>query len=245
MREIQILEDFLSFAVESSDPVLERFSELPGAIVREGGKGQRFVYVPGRRKDRVVLVAHADTVWTSWEERSGEPRRQGLIQENGVYRSGSHSIGIGADDRAGCAILWLLKDVGHSLLVTDAEEFGRRGSEFLMNSCPDIADELNGTHGFMVQFDRRNAFDFKCYAVGTDAFREYVHAMTGFTEPDRSSCTDICTLCRDICGVNLSVGYTSEHSSQESLNVQAWLNTLDVSRRWLGSADLPRFPLTD
>ena len=40
------------------------------------------------------------------------------------YRSGVYDEGIGADDRAGCAILWLLKDSGHSLLVTNGEEIG-------------------------------------------------------------------------------------------------------------------------
>lgn len=66
-----------------------------------------FVYVPGKREDRVVLIAHADTVYNSGQE---------IIFEEGIYRSGTPYCGIGADDRAGCAILYLLKDFGHSLL---------------------------------------------------------------------------------------------------------------------------------
>ncbi|MEJ5365406.1 MAG: hypothetical protein WHS86_09915 [Desulfosoma sp.] len=240
MEEIKVLEEFLSLSLESSDPVLQRFGNLPGAVHRDGGDGRRFVYVPGSRKDRIVLVAHADTVWTLWgRERTSRPHR--VVRENGIFRS--ESSGLGADDRAGCAILWLLKDSGHSLLVTDGEEKGQLGSWFLVEECPDIYDEINETHGFMVEFDRRNAADFKCYDVGTDDFRSYVASVTGYAEPDRRAFTDICTLCRDICGVNLSVGYYHEHSAQEYLSIREWRHTLDLCRSWLGSADLPRFAL--
>uniref|UniRef100_A0A832EDR6 Peptidase M28 domain-containing protein n=1 Tax=Desulfacinum infernum TaxID=35837 RepID=A0A832EDR6_9BACT len=244
MEEIKVLQEFLSVTVESSDPVLERFGNLPRAVCRDGGEGRRFVYVPGSRKDRVVLVAHADTVWTPLNAVSS-PRQHRVVQQNGTFRSYGSWSGLGADDRAGCAILWLLKDFGHSLLVTDGEEKGRRGSHFLAQDCPDIYDEINGTHGFMVQFDRRHASDFKCYEVGTDSFREYVAAQTGYSEPDRKSFTDICTLCRDICGVNLSVGYYHEHSPGEFLVIEEWLNTLNLCRNWLGSGNLPRFPLNN
>lgn len=240
MKEVEVLKDFLQISPYSSTPVLQRFAELPGAIVQEGeGNSQeRFVYVPGTRRDRVVLVAHADTVWHGHHK---DPHHQ-VVAENGLFRSASDNTGLGADDRAGCAILWLFRESGHSLLVTDGEERHQIGSRFLMEECPEIAEELNATHQFMVQFDRRNARDFKCYDVGTDAFRHYVHSVTGYTEPDKSAYTDITVLCRDICGVNLSVGYYDEHSKDECIYVDEWVHTLNLARKWLLDENLPRFP---
>jgi hypothetical protein len=69
--------------------------------------------------------------------------------------------------------------------------------------------------------------------------------MTGYIEPDRYSYTDIVTLCREITGVNLSVGYRNEHSYKESLVLDEWLNTLNLCRRWLSEESLPRFPLIE
>ena len=69
---LKTLRDFLEMPIESTDQVFSRFGNEPGAIIR--GEGLRkFAYVPGmRRKDRVLLVAHADTVWDF--EYTGETR---------------------------------------------------------------------------------------------------------------------------------------------------------------------------
>ncbi|OQY09386.1 MAG: hypothetical protein B6I30_09910 [Desulfobacteraceae bacterium 4572_187] len=93
-----------------------------------------------------------------------------------------------------------------------------------MNYNHDIADKINFEHQFVVQLDRRNGRDFKCYSVGTDEFRNYVGQTTGYIEPDRSAYTDIVTICRDICGVNLSIGYHSEHCENEHLVISEWEN---------------------
>ncbi|MFA4958016.1 MAG: hypothetical protein WC556_13695 [Candidatus Methanoperedens sp.] len=104
----------------------------------------------------------------------------------------------------------------------------------------DIKEEIQ-RHQFAVQFDRRNRRDFKCYSVGTDDFREYLMEKTGYTEPDRDSYTDIVTLCRDICGVNLSIGYLNEHTNEEILLIDEWWDTLEMCRKWLCEPDLPKF----
>ncbi len=108
-----------------------------------------------------------------------------------------------------------------------------------MNENHDIANEINLSHQFLIQLDRRNGKDFKCYSVGTDIFRAYVRQTTGYSEPDRSSYTDIVTLCRDICGVNLSIGYRNEHSADEHLVVEEWVNTLNICRKWLSEQTTP------
>ena len=40
----------------------DRFLEIPGAIYRGQGL-ERFLYVRGSRSNKVLLVAHADTIW--------------------------------------------------------------------------------------------------------------------------------------------------------------------------------------
>lgn len=244
MTEIDALKSFLTSPLWTSTPIFETFRALDRAVYREDTSTNfhRFVYIPGTREDRVVLVAHADTVRDArygYEEVLHE-----VVEEDGylIGRSpeGRRTV-LGADDRAGCAILWLLRDLGHSLLIMDGEENGQIGSNWLMNEHPDIADEIN-SHQFMVQFDRRNSHDFKCYYVGTPEFRSYVAQQTGYSEPNRSSYTDIGILCRDVCGVNLSVGYYNEHSVDETICIAEWQNTLSIARKWLSGA-LPRFAL--
>lgn len=237
-KDLAVLFEFLSMPVETVRPVTERFRGLDGAVFGSGER-QEFVYIPGTRGDRVLLAAHSDTYW---DGKAGSPSTVRVpIMDRGLIRSGTRGIGLGADDRAGCAILWLLRDLGHSLLVVSGEENGRLGISMLMRSYPEIAAEINDSHGFAIEFDRRNGSDFKCYDVGSDDFRRYVGSVTGYAEPDRRSFTDITVLCRRICGANLSIGYHDEHTEFETLDVSEWRGTLEISRRWLSSPILPRF----
>ncbi|MGE5406699.1 MAG: hypothetical protein ACM3NR_03215 [Methanosarcina sp.] len=238
MNEINVLNEFLNYPLASANPILDRFSELKGSI-RRGEGAEQFVYIGGKRENRVLLVAHADTVWDLNDNTIQSDHD--IIYNNGIFSSDTPGVGIGADDRAGCAILWLLKDLGHSFLITNGEEQGRLGSKWLMDYNDDIAEEINFSHRFAVQFDRRNKNDYKCYNVGTPEFRKYLNRVTGYREPDTSSYTDIVTVCRRITGVNLSIGYYHEHSEEERLVVREWLNTLEMSRRWLGKEYLPSF----
>ena len=241
MKDSDILMKFLRMPLASSDAVFDEFARLDGAVLRGKAPG-RFLYVRGSRADRVLLVAHADTVWTPpvKDGQIASPAQDVYIEE-GVIQN--RNGGLGADDRAGCAIVWLLRNSGHSILITDGEEYGLQGSSFLMAENPDIADEINRSHQFCVQFDRRNSRDFKCYSVGTDEFRAYIAAETGYQEPDRHSCTDIVELCRDICGVNFSIGYYKEHTDREYLVLDEWQSTLRTCKKWLTRKKLPRFTL--
>lgn len=216
--------------------VFERFSGLRPHVLHDGiWPDTRILYIPGPRPDRVLLLAHVDTVW---DEHPAYPAPVRLVE--GVFSSAQGALGIGADDRAGCAMLWELADLGHSILLTSGEERGCLASQWIARERPDLFDELNA-HRFMVQFDRQGCGQFKCYDVGTDAFRAFVQAKTGFEEPDRLRGTDITVLARRICGVNLSVGYHHEHTPQEILVVAEWERTLRTARAWLGSGGLPEF----
>jgi hypothetical protein len=237
MSDLETLIEFLNHPLGSAEKTLTKFAEIPGAI-RRGQGLEQFVFIKGARANRILMVAHADTVWDRHYIGNKAPAQQ-LVLHKGIIQN-KHG-GLGADDRAGCAIIWLLRELGHSILITHGEEDGRLGSNWLMSKNPDIADEINKSHQFVVQLDRMNGTDFKCYSVGTDNFRKYVSQTTGYTEPDRLSYTDIVTLCRDICGVNLSVGYKHEHTEVECLAVDEWQNTLDICRKWLAECGLPVF----
>ena len=245
--DIDTLMAFLGAPLESADAVLDQFASLPGAIRRGEGTTQ-FVFVPGHRQNKVLLAAHADTVWdehynSSRSSPHNSSPQQKLINQGGIIRN--ENGGLGADDRAGCALVWLLRDMGHSILITHGEEQGRQGSSWLMDEHEDIADDINLRHQFAIQLDRRNGKDFKCYEVGTDAFRSYIRKTTGYSEPDRNSFTDIVTLCRTICGVNLSVGYRNEHTADEYLVIDEWQHTLNLCRQWLSADVLPQFLLEE
>lgn len=86
-----------------TDSVLRQFARLdrPGTIAT--GK---FVYLPGSRaaEERVLMVAHADTVW---DHRTTERKLE--WKGRAVMGRGS---GCGADDRAGCMAAWQVAQAG-------------------------------------------------------------------------------------------------------------------------------------
>lgn len=235
------LERFCSFPIGSANAVLEAFAGLPGAIVGRGGGKENFVYVPGKRADRMVLAAHADTVWD--EAYGGDKYTcQRLKEKSGVYSGVKRDVGIGADDRAGCAILWCLKESGHSLLVLDGEEHGQRGAHYLRNEFPALAEEID-SHAYVLQLDRRGKEDYKTYDLPvTDEFKRFVEENTGFRDAGNLARTDIVVLCKKICGANLSVGYYDEHSSHETLVFDDWFRTLTLVEKMIGGRQ-KRYPL--
>ena len=246
-EERRVLEWFLKMPVSTTDDVFAAFRELPGAVEKheEGNRG--YLYVPGQRADRCVLAAHADTYFDMnyMEPRKGvsallskvrsyflgAASENKIVFENGEYRSGSDDCGIGADDRAGCAMLWLLRNSGHSLLILNGEEHGQKGAHYLQESSPELFDEIND-HSFIIQLDRRGSRDYKFYHLPvTSEFEKYVVEGTGYECAGTTSRTDICVLCEKICGVNLSVGYYNEHHPEEFLRYDEWLGTYQIVKR--------------
>ncbi|MBR1747240.1 MAG: hypothetical protein IJ735_03385 [Clostridia bacterium] len=236
-----VLEEFLSYPLTDSRAILDRFASLHGAIARFGGEKRNFVYVPGARDDRVLLVAHADTVWDEYYlDQPDLP--QTVRYSDGVYSAVEKGYGIGADDRAGCAMLWLLKDSGHSLLVLDGEEHGQIGANYIKSAYPSLHKELNA-HAYMVQLDRRGKSDYKVYELPVPKeFKRFIEEKTNFSEPDKSSRTDIVALCTEVCGVNLSIGYYHEHTPKECLVFREWYRTLTLVEDML-LGEQRRFPL--
>lgn len=231
---------FLKAPLDSGDEIFSRFASLPGAQTGKGDSPlQRFVYIPGTRKDRVVLVAHMDTVWDRSYKRvfSGE---RDVILEDGVFFSSNPDCGIGADDRAGCAMLWELRESGHSLLITDGEEHGMLGAKYLKDAYPELFSELN-KHRFMIELDWAGTNG--CLYTGVDCtkkFKRYIADTLGFAQ-NKGGGTDLRVLCKRICGVNLGIGYAGFHKNSEKLILAEWENTLTKLTAFLASPQ-KRFP---
>ena len=125
-HDIEVLKEFLGFPINNSDNVFDKFLQIPNNIYHADPEKneRRFIYIPGSRQNKVVLVAHADTICKNNDSRVE------FYEENDFFYGKDNSF-LPADDRAGCAILWLLKDSGHSLLITDGEEDGKIGANYI------------------------------------------------------------------------------------------------------------------
>lgn len=219
---------------ETEAQVLQRFTDLPNAVV---SNHQHYVFVPGSRADRALLVAHADTVNT---KKGGITAVNPVWQGDICLRDDAEILGgrgygggvLGGDDRAGCAALVALWNGEHSLLVTTGEERGCIGAAAAANEIPKLLQE----HSFCVEFDRLGKQQAVFYDISTDEFEAYVLKSLG-AEWDQyiGSYTDVRKICPVIkrCGVNVSIGYTRQHTANEAIYYPAWLQTVTDARRWL------------
>jgi len=200
------------------------------------------VYIPATRGDAVLLVAHAD-VCGGFESDSPA----GVLEDGDIIRNANPKWILGADDRAGCAMVSILGPMlGHGMLITDGEESHFLGAKALLKRCGALADELQSRYQFLVELDCPKGRSFEFLGCGTDEFMDYVSRKIkeygkDYNENPRSGFTDIGMLAKEVCGVNLGVGYYDAHRAGEYLKKSEWLETLDVAMKWLGESDLPRF----
>ena len=220
----------------SKEQIFDVFSKLPNSIYYKASDLTSYCYIPGKRSNKVLLIAHVDTVW---DFRNDKPNI--ALADNKYYISLTPKRGIGADDRVGVMSLWALRNLGHSLLLLDGEESGCIASGMLID-IPEMRQEIN-KHQFAIQFDRAGHEEIVFYNVGTNKFKNYVKCQTGYSI-EKGSFSDIVKICKDICGVNISVGYYNEHTEYEFLDKQQWLSMLKTVTKWLKQDDLPRFDNT-
>jgi len=236
-----LLHRFLSIPISSSESVFAAFEALPNAVSGRGESSlHRYIYVPGTRADRILLVAHADTVW---DTKYGHPVSDtSLAFQDGVFYSTDPDHGIGADDRAGCAMLYALRDSGHSLLVLGGEERGKKGAWHLRKNNKKLFKELN-RHRFMIEFDWIGAG--KCLFNQVDysaRFKKYIEEQLGVCDSQKPGGCDLQVLCHKVCGVNVSVGYHNVHSPNETLVLSEWEDTYMRMHAFL-QREHPRFPI--
>lgn len=235
------------FLYMTEKEVLKRFACLPQA--QNTGM---YCYVPGTRKDRVLLVAHSDTVWSrppedvKWLGNFGMSMARTYKRvdiKTGKEKYITEHDGLGADDRCGVAMLWALRNLGHSLLITTGEESGCLGA---YRAGFDMPKEL-AKHQFMVEIDRRGDREYVFYDVASKEFSEWWAKQCG----DEWDCgygtfTDITVLADcGICGVNMAAGYLFEHTAREIISLDAWLRTKRKLQDILSQQDIPRFELLD
>lgn len=172
----------------------------------------------------ILLNAHLDVVYELEENRIIE-------KKNGIWRS---STGIlGADDRAGVAvILQMAEDLAHSsfngkvkYIFTVQEECGLIGSSnvddyFLWGIDGAFVVDRRGTGDIVVSCGSYRPF---CDPV----FGEFIEKVATVANVGEWKCTDGGSsdtriwAAHGIQSVNLSAGYTNEHTDGESLDVSA------------------------
>ena len=178
----------------------------------------------------IALCAHMDTVF------SKPPKEIYYDREKGVIWS---PTGLGADDRAGVySILRILKDgfMPSVLFLTD-EEKGALGAEQLVKDYPEPLSDLK----FIIELDRCGTNDCVFYDCANEEFVDYIEDF-GFVE-SFGTFSDISEICPawKVAGVNLSIGYESEHSTSEILKVSPMLDTIKKVKHILSQMDWPAF----
>ena len=237
---IDTLFEFLQTPLESGDKIIEKFASLPDAVVGKGPEAlQRYVYIPGKVKNGVVLVAHTDTVWDK-EYKKPFTKEHRIIFEDGIFKSAENECGIGADDRAGCAMLWELRNSGYSLLITDGEEFGKHGAKYLRKRNRKLFRKIN-KHSFLIELDWKGTDCCLFNQVdNTEKFKSYIEQKLGFCDSKANGGTDLQILCKKVCGVNIGIGYHKWHSNEEYLVLSEWENTLSKLESFLKNPQ-PKF----
>ena len=262
--DIKVLIDFLSCDLQIADEVFDIFDNLDGAqIYISGAKHcERFLFKKGAREDRMTLIAHADTIYDKkgrtykstpktfstdgapiFPEKYPDRIDQTIVREGSIFKGANPDFGIGADDRAGCAILWLMRNSGHNVLLVDGEEDFLRGTRYLMREHNEIFDEIHKSR-CSIEFDFPEKDKLGYYdTLTSDSFKTYITQKTGYRENPNTQITDIGILCVEMCAVNLSVGYYNHHTKDEYLDIGAWLKTLRIIRK-ISSEEIPKFILS-
>lgn len=164
-------------------------------------------------KNNVMLVSHIDTI--------GKPPTT-LYRRKNLLTSGKDEY-LGADDRAGvyaCIVLGEKHNI--PVLFCDHEERGGLGAH---ESTIVYEKEINQAL-FLIEFDRRGDRDAVYYNNEPQHFRRFIKGY-GFKE-DLGSFTDISIIGKrlDICGVNLSIGFHHEHTTNEYLDLSILHRTI-------------------
>jgi hypothetical protein len=169
---------------------------------------------------RPSLCVHTDTV------NNIHPTE--IEKNNDVWRNADHTKLLGADDRAGCYIIKELITRGmddYNYLIFDQEEVGGIGSSnYAKTNDGKVVDILTSCY---IGLDRLGCMQQALYGYESDEFLDAIEE--DYWVNDLGSFTDASNLAGDFnkCCMNLSVGYDSEHTRYETLNVSHMAVTLN------------------
>jgi len=180
-----------------------------------------WLFLPDKPQNKVVLVAHIDTV------HDDEHAREVVINE--TARTLWSPQGLGADDRAGVwAVLTLFNSVPEPLrpiiLLTDLEECGGHGAQEAANMYNDQLSMAT----FLVELDRKGDRECVFYNTEPPEFVDYIETF-GFSR-NKGKFSDISIISPAVnrCGVNLSIGYHHAHTRNEYLDLTHMGNTISA-----------------
>lgn len=182
----------------------------------------------------IALVAHLDTVF---DNKIFTYKSLYYDREQGVLWSPD---GAGFDDRAGIFAIIKIIQSGlrpHIILCCD-EETGGRGALSLTREFPfGFPFECK----YFIELDRSGYDDMVFYDCDNREFVEYIKKF-GFIE-QFGSFTDISILGPHfkIAGVNLSIGYESEHTTSETLYLKGLFRTIQKVKKILKDKEAPKF----
>lgn len=203
-----------------------------------------YIYVTGTIP--VALIAHLDTVWEDEMTPSTKlvnnkivttPRAKTTLLYD-QWKEILHGVSwSGFDDRAGIYAIHKILESGlrPSIILTTDEEVGGLGAKTFANHFPKPLTDIR----YLIELDRRGVDDCVFYNLQSSEFEKYVEGF-GFIK-DFGSFSDICSICPvwEIAGVNLSIGYFNEHTTEEVLDVAAWRKTIERVKNMLSESDIP------
>jgi hypothetical protein len=206
LSDIRVLEDFYNLAKKY------------GRAYRR--QETNYIWVKGNMP--LCFVAHVDTVCPI-KTNAGKFFRE----HNGVitaYQKTSKSekrLILGADDRAGCAVLYdlLLNSINYKkfphFLLLNYEECGALGAREFVKGIPD----LTMIHLF-IELDRHGANHYVQYNNNPNTVHKFMEKF-GIKFEGRGSFSDIRVITEysSIPSINLATGYYSEHTCDEFLDL--------------------------
>ena len=177
----------------------------------------------------IGLVAHLDTVGYAPPTEIYHDKEQNVMWSPQL---------LGADDRAGVYAIIRLVKAGFrpTIILTLNEETGCLGAK----KMAEMDNPLPPHTRYLIQLDRRGSNDAVFYSCNNKKFIKYITSF-GFQEA-QGTYSDISVLCPSwkICGVNLSVGYYDEHSTNERLFLTELYTTIDKVKKML-TQNPPKF----
>lgn len=174
---------------------------------------ENFIYAIG---SEVALNAHCDTV----NEHRKHKETPAIYQDAGqmTFLNANPCAVLGADDRAGLfAIIYTLTetDLRPTLIITRGEEVGGVGAKELITTFDKSPNNL----AYIVGLDYHGENFCTFYDCRNPLFKHAIVNRIGAT-PQPGIMSDISIICPawNVAGVNISVGYWNEHTSNEILN---------------------------
>jgi hypothetical protein len=183
-----------------------------------------YIYVDNG-KDKPILTAHMDTIN---DHRGYRLTKEDLTIGKALkvsLKDTSGAVCLGGDDRTGVYIMLKLIEMGntnYSYLFTCDEEVGGHGGESFVKHYPDITPKC------IISLDRKGTDEVALYGYDNDELVN-VFENEGYTR-DVGSFTDCVTLSDkyNVACVNLSSGYTNEHTTKEQVQFKQTMRTLKV-----------------